>query len=381
MEPYVTGKPYIRYYAGAPLRTRSGYNIGSLCILDYVPKILTQQQVSVLMDLANMIMNELELYREKELVGLKKRMANSITQFTRGPINCDTDVDGKGDSSGPHRGRHARKSSQVRWMKHSRGSDKIEEEKGGVMGWVKLGESQKAVDEGDVAPEETGDDITDAESVFSQSMDELDLKAIYRYACRLMRETLDIEGVCFVDIDGINWKQVFPNHVDSTNAQYGFSATSSILGYSHGENFKIDQHKNGPSISRWDEGAELSNPQIRDGSPNRRRDEPLDAGFPHSTGRFSVGSYVSAMTGSHFDNGRFSDQFLATFLSENPYGRIYNEGLPEDVSTFLPSGITSAILVPIYDFDQKPFAMTCAYSTNKQKWFVEAEQRYLEVVL
>jgi hypothetical protein len=93
------------------------------------------------------------------------------------------------------------------------------------------------------------------------------------------------------------------------------------------------------------------------------------------------GSYISAKTGSHFDDGGFSNQFLAKFLSENPYGKIFNDGLPDELQDFLPSGVASAILVPIYDFDQHPFAMTCAYSTDKQKWFHDAEKRYLEVQL
>lgn len=46
--PFVTGDPFIRFYAGAPLITTDGIVIGSLCVIDQQPKKLTESQIKSL---------------------------------------------------------------------------------------------------------------------------------------------------------------------------------------------------------------------------------------------------------------------------------------------------------------------------------------------
>lgn len=58
--PLVTAPDGIRFYAGAPLRTRSGHAIGSLCIIDKTPKGLSDEDRLVLQDLAEMVMAQIE---------------------------------------------------------------------------------------------------------------------------------------------------------------------------------------------------------------------------------------------------------------------------------------------------------------------------------
>lgn len=51
----------LRYYAGAPLRTADGYNLGALCVLDKEPRQPSPQELTTLAHLADIVMDEVEL--------------------------------------------------------------------------------------------------------------------------------------------------------------------------------------------------------------------------------------------------------------------------------------------------------------------------------
>ena len=61
--PLVTGPPHIRFYAGAPLRTPEGLNMGTLCIMDTAPRELSAAEQATLTDLAVMVVDGMELRR------------------------------------------------------------------------------------------------------------------------------------------------------------------------------------------------------------------------------------------------------------------------------------------------------------------------------
>ena len=61
--PLVTGEPHLRFYAGAVLRTPDGVPLGALCVLDHMPRDITQEQASTLTMLARQVMSQLELRR------------------------------------------------------------------------------------------------------------------------------------------------------------------------------------------------------------------------------------------------------------------------------------------------------------------------------
>jgi GAF domain-containing protein len=62
--PLVAGEFGLRFYAGAPLTTRDGYNLGTLCILDFKPRALTPEEAATLRDLAAVVVNDLEIRLE-----------------------------------------------------------------------------------------------------------------------------------------------------------------------------------------------------------------------------------------------------------------------------------------------------------------------------
>ena len=98
--PFVTGAPGIRFYAGAPLVADGGYVLGAFCIMDTEPRSLSDAERSTLDKLAAMAVDELRLRRaeaehrqskaaladERErLKHLADRIPGILYQFVAGP--------------------------------------------------------------------------------------------------------------------------------------------------------------------------------------------------------------------------------------------------------------------------------------------------------
>ncbi|NND16744.1 MAG: GAF domain-containing sensor histidine kinase [Eudoraea sp.] len=59
--PLVVGDPRVIFYAGVPLCNDEGLPLGTLCVIDHKPKLLSQNQINCLKALANQVMRLLQL--------------------------------------------------------------------------------------------------------------------------------------------------------------------------------------------------------------------------------------------------------------------------------------------------------------------------------
>lgn len=88
--PLVTSEPYIRFYAGVPLITNEGHALGTLCVIDRVPRLLSVEQQEALQALGRQVVSQLELRlnlaalaksiaeRERVEASLRKAAANNL---------------------------------------------------------------------------------------------------------------------------------------------------------------------------------------------------------------------------------------------------------------------------------------------------------------
>ena len=64
--PLVVSRPFIRFYAGAPIITPSGDALGTLCVMDHEPRVLKDDHKRTLQALAELAMTLLELRRRSD---------------------------------------------------------------------------------------------------------------------------------------------------------------------------------------------------------------------------------------------------------------------------------------------------------------------------
>lgn len=94
--PLVLSAPHIRFYAGAPLITSGGAAIGTLCVLDWVPRTLDEHQVDLLQVLAAPVVAALErrkmdLTRARVRETLEEELRNRLTDLSHAGADVHDD--------------------------------------------------------------------------------------------------------------------------------------------------------------------------------------------------------------------------------------------------------------------------------------------------
>lgn len=96
--PLVLSDPFIRFYAGCPIRAPNGHRIGTLCLIDKEPRGLSVEDQETLRDLAAMVEDELHVASQSTLDDLTqianrrgfKMVAKHMLQLCR---RTDTDAE------------------------------------------------------------------------------------------------------------------------------------------------------------------------------------------------------------------------------------------------------------------------------------------------
>ena len=105
--PLVASDFGLRFYAGVPLQTSDGFNLGTLCVIDKAPRPVDQAQIDDLKDLASLVVDQLELrlaarqaVEKAELMAreIDHRVMNSL-QFVSGLLTMQSRSAAAADAS------------------------------------------------------------------------------------------------------------------------------------------------------------------------------------------------------------------------------------------------------------------------------------------
>jgi PAS domain S-box-containing protein len=78
--PLSTDDPHVRFYAGMPLITPTGHALGTLCVIDHIPRTLTEKQIQALRGLARQVMTQIEMRQIVERLEFALEQRNTAVE-------------------------------------------------------------------------------------------------------------------------------------------------------------------------------------------------------------------------------------------------------------------------------------------------------------
>ncbi len=85
----VTEQPKIRFYAGVAIKSETGFNIGTLCLLDTHPQKLTSQQIQLLTEMAKLVESELEQLELLQTTAALTQSKQQLQQLSDQLYQCE----------------------------------------------------------------------------------------------------------------------------------------------------------------------------------------------------------------------------------------------------------------------------------------------------
>jgi GAF domain-containing protein len=90
--PFVTGAPRIRFYAGAALRSPAGQAVGSICALDTKPRPFSARDTEILADLGGLAIDLLEMQKRLRLAEAGGREAGKPENLQQGKLHFGREI-------------------------------------------------------------------------------------------------------------------------------------------------------------------------------------------------------------------------------------------------------------------------------------------------
>ncbi|KAF3926797.1 hypothetical protein ABW20_dc0100427 [Dactylellina cionopaga] len=420
--PFVTGQPSLRHYCGCPLRTRKGYYIGSLCIVDSKPGKLSEPDKDFLRWMANTIMEHLEAVAEKRVLHWVQRMQTSLSTFVDTSTFDRKRTSKKGTNLQKRRSKRradsplngttapVQKQSVQAESASDGGSKHLAPHLKDVAGDGKLiNHERPPLTDRNSSMSSNASSLLSKGSVYSQTSLEADssstptitmhpletqpmtpesaFQGIFTRACKLMRDALQIEGVVIVDAgDGYldNSEESQSLRSLSKGAQEDLAAervrregASSYFRQMGILGIDVQQTEEDQSPSQEDNPAKLQTGPLGNIFLNELffnypagKIFSYDADGTISSGEDEEKSSQPTLSPPSSDANSSVDDEISNLRKRPEYVR-------KNLAGFLPSS-TSCVFVPLYEYANIPYASCFVWTTQHKKVFVKEEIGYLK---
>lgn len=320
---YVLNYPHLRFYAGTPLRTKRGYNIGSICVVDSSPHVLSVEDKKTLGSMGKLVMQHLEMTAERGALQRNQRMVESIGRFVAEKHALTDDSDSGSGSSSP-------------------GTSEVTVQAGDVGGSGLLSVT--------LSPEGS---VSTLEDTFSR-------------ASVLVRTAMMTDGVIFVDAAEVYDTSSFPRREGSASLEHaGVSRrrTSGILGHD--------------CAIKWDhEGEGDAHPGTVKERNTVHGKVPSDSIIQQMLDLYPLGTIISfdeptAPAASPTSNNPVGESSFPDALSTS------EEEIFHALQEFIPE-CASVLFMPLFHNSGKRYAASFSWTCDVQRVFTSDELSYMQ---